>query len=567
MGRLLLMEKKWWTLIVVCAATFMLLLDVTIVIVALPTIQSGMHASFSDLQWVIDAYALTLASVLLAAGSLADRYGRRLLFTTGLIVFTLGSLFCGIALSPIMLILSRCAQGIGGAILFATSLALLAQSFHGKERGMAFGIWGAVTGVAAGLGPVLGGLIVTGISWRGIFLVNLPVGVAAIAVTRWQVQESKTPHAGRPDWAGFVTLTAGLVSFVYALIRAGEMSWSDTGVVCCLAFAGVFFTSFVVLERRAVQPLFDLALFRIPTFSGGLVAAFAMNGSLYAMFLYLAIYLQDDLGHSALATGMQLLVISGTSIVASLFAGSFHERVPVRWLIGPGLLLVGVGLLLNSGLNGSSTWTHLIPGFIVAGIGSGIVNPPLASTAVGVVSPQRSGMASGVNTTFRQIGIATGTAVYGTLFASALRQKLGQALASTPSLERHLSGVVTAVQEGNVAGAINAVPGPLRAPLAAAVHASFASALNVLLVVSAALALVGAAGSGALIRRRDFVVSQQQTTPVPTARKDSPALISDIDSITLEGADWWRSHQQYGSADVPQSFDPEHLHQSFERGE
>jgi EmrB/QacA subfamily drug resistance transporter len=516
------MEKKWWTLIVVCAATFMLLLDVTIVIVALPTIQSGLHASFSDLQWVIDAYALTLASVLLAAGSLADRYGRRLLFAIGLVIFTLGSLLCGIAESPIMLILSRSAQGIGGAILFATSLALLAQSFHGKERGMAFGVWGAITGVAAGLGPVLGGLIVTGISWRGIFLVNLPVGVVALVVTLWKVDESKTPHAGRPDWAGFVTLTAGLISFVYGLIRAGEIAWSDGGVIICLTFAGLFFIAFVALERRAEHPLFDLSLFRIPTFSGGLLAAFAMNGSLYAMFLYLALYLQDDLGHSALATGMQLLLISGTSIISSMFAGAFHERLPVRWLIGPGLLLTGMGLLLMAGLNGSSSWTHLIPGFIVAGVGSGIVNPPLASTAVGVVTPQRSGMASGVNTTFRQIGIATGTAVYGSLFASALRHKLGNDLASTPSLERHLSGVVTAVQQGDVARAIYAVPGSLRTPLVVAVHASFASALDVLLVVSGVLALVGAAGSGLLIRRRDFVVSFPPTSPVPAEPPGSP---------------------------------------------
>src|ERR1700678_3202616 len=196
--KLEIMEKKWWTLVVVCAATFMLLLDITIVTVALPSIQTGLHASFSDLQWVIDAYALTLASVLLAAGSLADRYGRRLLFSVGLIVFTLGSLLCGIAQSPIMLILSRSAQGIGGAILFATSLALLAQSFHGRERGIAFAIWGAVTEVAAGLGPVLGGVITTGISWRGIFLVNLPLGVAALIVTRWKVLESETPHASRP---------------------------------------------------------------------------------------------------------------------------------------------------------------------------------------------------------------------------------------------------------------------------------------------------------------------------------------------------------------------------------
>ncbi len=517
--KLQVMEKKWWTLVVVCAATFMLLLDITIVIVALPTIQSELHASFSEVQWVIDAYALTLASVLLTAGSLADRYGRRLLFTIGLVVFTLGSLLCGIAQSPIMLIVSRSAQGIGGAILFATSLALLAQSFHGKERGMAFGIWGAVTGVSAGLGPVLGGVITTGISWRGIFLVNLPVGVAALVVTRWQVDESKTPHASRPDWAGFATLTAGLVSLVYGLIRAGEIAWSDTGVAICLALAVVFFVAFVAVELRADHPLFDLSLFRIPTFSGGLVAAFAMNGSLYAMFLYLVLYLQDDLGYSALATGVRLLLISGISIVASMFAGVFSERMPVRWLIGPGLLLVGVGLLLMTGLDGSSSWTHLIPGFIVAGVGSGIVNPPLASTAVGVVAPQRSGMASGVNTTFRQIGIATGIAVYGSLFASSLHQKLGQALASTPSLERHLPGVVTAIQQGNAAQAINAVPAPLRAPLDAAIHASFASALDVLLVVSAVLALAGAACSIVLIRRRDFVGSHDQPTPAPTDKE------------------------------------------------
>ncbi len=384
-GQAVAMEKKWWTLIVVCAATFMLLLDVTIVIVALPTIQSGLHASFSDVQWVVDAYALTLASVLLTAGSLADRYGRRFLFTIGLIVFTLGSLLCGVAQSPAMLILSRSAQGIGGAILFATSLALLAQTFSGRERGVAFGVWGAVTGVAVGLGPVLGGVLTTGIGWRSIFLVNLPVGVAALVITRLKVGESKTPNAARPDWAGFATLTAGLVSLVYGLIRAGEIAWSDTGVIICLALAVVFLGSFAVVERRADHPLFDLSLFRIPSFSGGLAAAFAMNGSLYAMLLYLVLYLQDDLGYSALGTGLRLLIMSGVTLVTATIAGRLSSRVPVRWLIGPGLLLVGIALLLMTGLNGASSWTHLIPGFIVAGAGSGMVNPPLASTAVGVV--------------------------------------------------------------------------------------------------------------------------------------------------------------------------------------
>src|ERR1700727_3065474 len=229
------MEKKWWTLLAVCVGTFMLLLDVTIVVVALPDIQRALHAGFSDVQWVVDAYALALASFLLTTGVLADRYGRRLLFSIGLIVFTAGSLLCGLAQNPLMLILSRSAQGIGGAILFSTSLALLAQSFHGKERGVAFGGWGAITGVAVGLGPVLGGVITTGISWRGIFLVSLPIGVAALAVTRWQVDESKTPNAARPDWLGFATLTAGLVSLVYGLFPAGAVARGDTGGVIRLS--------------------------------------------------------------------------------------------------------------------------------------------------------------------------------------------------------------------------------------------------------------------------------------------------------------------------------------------
>ena len=298
---------------------------------------------------------------------------------------------------------------------------------------------------------------------------------------------------------------------------------SNPGVALCLALAAVFFVAFVAVERRADHPLFDLSLFRIPTFSGGLAAAFALNGSLYAMFLYLVLYLQDDLGYSAVATGSALLLISGTAIFSSIFAGVFSDRIPVRWLIGPGLLLTGVGLLVMTGLDGSSSWTHLIPGFIVAGIGSGIVNPPLASTAVGVVAPQQSGMASGVNTTFREIGIATGIAVYGSVFASSLRQNLGHALAGIPSLDRHLPGVVTAIQQGNAAQAISAVPPASRAPLVAAIHASFASALDVLLVVSAVLALVGAVCSCVLIRRRDFVVSHHQQTPAPTEPLGSSA--------------------------------------------
>src|ERR1700728_5017938 len=375
LGKELPVDKKWWTLIAVCAGIFMLLLDVTIVIVAQPSIQTGLHASFSDVQWTLDAYALTLASLLLTSGSLADRYGRKLLFTIGLAIFTVGSLLCGVAVNPLMLILSRSGQGIGGAIMMATSLALLGHSFRGRERGVAFGIWGAVVGISTALGPVLGGVITTEWDWRGIFLVNVPVGVFAVVVTVLRVEESRSPHPTPPDWAGFVLFTAALVSLIYALIRAGENSWSDAGVIACLAAGVVLLVAFGVTESRIAHPMFDLSLLRVPTFSGGAIAAFAMNGSLYAMLLYFVIYLQDVLGYSALGAGLRIAVLSVAQLVTSVIAGRLSERVPTRWLIGPGLLLVGVGLLVMTGLRADSNWTHLIPGFIVAGLGSCLVEP------------------------------------------------------------------------------------------------------------------------------------------------------------------------------------------------
>jgi predicted MFS family arabinose efflux permease len=279
----------------------------------------------------------------------------------------------------------------------------------------------------------------------------------------------------------------------------------------------VLLAAFGVVERRGDHPMFDLSLFRTPTFSGGLIAAFCMNGSLFAMFVYLVLYLQDDLGYSALATGVRFLLITGASLVAATAAGRLSSHMPVRWLIGPGLALVGVGLLLMSTLDGTSSWTHLIPGFIVAGIGSGMVNPPLASTAVGVVEPSRSGMASGVNTTFRQIGIAVGIAVYGSIFTSSLRHNLTHALSGVPGLSGRGPQIANSLQQGKIAGVFAVVPPDTRVQLSYAIHSSFAGTLQALLIVSGVLALVGAACSTALIRSRDFVVSHpepQRAEPV-----------------------------------------------------
>ena len=520
------MDKKWWTLIAVCAGTFMLLLDVTIVIVAQPAIQSSLHASFSDVQWVLDAYALTLASLLLTSGVLADRYGRKRLFIIGLVIFTLGSLLCGLAQDPLMLIVSRSGQGVGGAIMFATSLALLGNSFRGRDRGVAFGVWGAITGVSTALGPVLGGVITTNWSWRGIFLVNIPIGVLAVALTVWRVEESKSPRPTPPDWIGFALLTTGLVSLVYGLIRAGEINWSDTGVIACLAIGAGALAAFIVAERRVAHPMFDLSLLRTPTFAGGSIAAFCMNGSLYAVLLWLVIYLQDVLGFSAQDAGLRLAIISGAQFVTATIAGRLSERVPARWLIGPGLVLVGIGLIIMAGLTGGSDWTHLIPGFIVSGAGAGMVNPPLASTAIGVVPPQKAGMASGVNATFRQVGIAAGIAALGAIFNASLQHNLDRAAAVASSAPR----IVTLVRQGQVGQLLASLPPARRGEVAEAIRGAFAAGLNDLFYVTAALALTGAGCALLLIRSKDFVSRAEPSAAPAGAAPASADAVSQVRS-------------------------------------
>ncbi|MHB1533033.1 MAG: MFS transporter [Acidimicrobiales bacterium] len=504
------MEKKWWTLVAVCLGTFMLLLDITIVNVALPAIQHSLRASFADLQWVVDAYALTLAALLLTAGSLADLFGRRRLFSIGLVVFSLGSLLCGLAPSPEMLILSRSAQGIGGAIMFSTSLALLAQAFQGRERGTAFGIWGSITGVAVAIGPVLGGVITSALSWRWIFLVNVPIGAFAVALTLLRVEESRERSARRPDWAGFVVFTASLSALVYGLIRSSERSWSDPVVIACLAGAAVAFGLFLLVERSGEHPMFDLALFRNPTFDGGSVAAFGLSASLFALLLYVVLYLQDGRGFSALGTGLRLLVLSGAIMVAATAAGRLSSRVPVRLLIGPGLLLVGIGLALMSRLGSTSSWTELIPGFIVAGIGTGLVNPPLASTAVGVVEPHRAGMASGINSTFRQVGIATGVAALGSIFDGQLNSHLAASLRTQlPQLAPHAAAIAGQLRSGGSPGTLAGVPPADRARLAALALGAFVHSLDLILIIGAVVAGLSGIAALALIRSRDFARGSQ----------------------------------------------------------
>jgi EmrB/QacA subfamily drug resistance transporter len=458
--------ESWWTLGVVCVATFMLLLDVTIVNVALPSIQKALQASFSDLQWVIDAYALTLAALLLTAGSIADLVGRRLVFLVGLGVFSAASLSSGLSSTPLALNLSRAAQGVGGAMMFATSLALIAQAFHGRARGTAFGIWGATTGAAVAVGPLAGGVLTEWAGWEWIFFVNVPIGIGAIFVTLRRVAESKDPRGAGIDWLGVVAFSGALFLLIYGLIRGNADGWSSALILTCLIGAGVLLLAFLAIESRVQDPMFDLRLFRKPAFCGASIAAFGLSGSQFAMFLFLTLYLQNQLGYSPLGTGLRFLPVSLLAFLVAPIAGKLSAQVPTRYLIGGGLLFASAGLALMHGLSVSSDWTALLAGFIVSGIGIGLTNPPLASTAIGVAPRERSGMASGINTTFRQVGTATGIAAYGAIFQSHLSSEIAKG-ASQP--------------------------------------AAFVSGLNELFVIAAIVALASAVLAGVLIRPRDFV--------------------------------------------------------------
>src|SRR5262245_2741273 len=291
------MERKWWTLIAVTVATFMLLLDITVVNVALPSVRADLGASLSDLQWVVDAYALTLAALVLTAGSLADRLGRRRLFVVGLGIFSVASLLCALSPDPTFLNLSRALQGVGGAVMFAVSLALLAQEFPaGRERGTAMGIYGATIGVAVAVGPLVGGALTDSIGWQSIFYLNVPIGLGAIAVTYLKLRESRDPNATRIDWPGVATFSGALFLLVLALVRGNDEGWGSTLIVSLFAGSAALLAAFIAIERRVSEPMLPLGLFRRASFTGVQLAAFAVSASAFALFLYLTLYLQNYLG-------------------------------------------------------------------------------------------------------------------------------------------------------------------------------------------------------------------------------------------------------------------------------
>ena len=501
------MERKWWTLVLISIATFMLLLDITVVNVALPDIQRDLDASLSSLQWVVDAYSLMLAAFLLTAGSLGDRLGRRRVFSLGFALFTFASFLCGIAGDPTLLNLARGLQGIGGAAMFATSLALIGQEFHGRDRATAFGVWGATVGGAVAIGPLVGGLITEHFGWEWIFFVNIPIGVVAILLTEARLANVAAQDPQRIDLPGLLTFSTGLFLLIFGLIRGNAEGWGSLPIVASLVGSAALLLAFVAIEARSAHPMLELSLFRKPAFNGVSAVAFGLSAGMFAMFLYLTIYMQGVLGYSPLETGLHFLPLTVLSFIAAPIAGKLSHRVPIRVLVGLGLGLVGVGLALMRGLGPDSEISDLLPGFLIAGLGIGITNPGIGQAAIAVVPAAKSGMGSGINTTFRQVGIATGVASLGAVFQSQVDSKLASLLPNAPS------GLAEAVSSGGSRAAAGAAPPGQRVEVVHAAKLAFVSGLNEILLIGAIVAFIGAALGFALVRTSDFVTAPAETEP------------------------------------------------------
>ncbi|MGA4544699.1 MFS transporter [Uniformispora flossi] len=433
--------RKWGPLIAVSLGAFMLLIDTTIVIVALPEIGRDNGSSYADLQWVMDGYALALAALLLGAGALADIVGRKRVYLVGLVLFTAASLLCGLAPGTATLVGARVLQGVGGAAMLATAIALLGDAYQGRDRGIAFGVWGAVSGASAALGPILGGLLTEHVGWRAIFLVNLPAGAVTLFLAGRMLRESYGKRDARVDVPGAAAFTVAAGAATYALIRAGGHGWSDRGVWAAVAASALAVVAFCVVESRSAAPMLDLRLLANRSFTGILVGGMAMQFAAFGWVALGSVWLQGVLDHGAVQAGLMLSPLAVVAFVVSALSGRLLHGVSPRWIIGGGLLFIGAGVLLLSRVDAGSDWTALVPGLLVTGIGVGLGAPSLAGAVLGTVPPAQAGMAGGAVNTFRQLGFAFGVAVTGVLFRDKAESMLdGAGLAHPGAAAEALAG-------------------------------------------------------------------------------------------------------------------------------
>jgi EmrB/QacA subfamily drug resistance transporter len=449
-------QHKWLALALLATVQFMVVLDIAIVNVALPSIQVDLGFSQENLQWVISAYALLFGGFLLLGGRAADLLGRRRLFVAGLVVFTAASLLSGLAWSDEVLILTRALQGFGAAIITPAALSILMTTFsEGRERNAALGVWGAVGAFGAVAGVLLGGVLTDWLSWEWIFYINVPVGLAALALTPLLLMESRDAHVKSFDVPGAVLVTGGLTTLVYAITQANDYGWSSVETIGLFAAAGVLLAGFIGWESRAPEPLMPFSIFRIRTVSAANIAGLILGTVTFSMFLMLTLYMQQVLAYSPMKTGVAYLAVAGTAIVWSTVAAQLVNRVGVKPTIAAGMTLLAVGLAYFTQVSvGGSYATDLLPGFLIIAAGLGFSFVPISIAALAGVQPSEAGLASGLFNTSQQIGGALGIAALSTIATTTTSDGVA---AGTPAPQALTDGFEAAFIWGGVIAAVGII--------------------------------------------------------------------------------------------------------------
>ena len=477
-------NRRWWTLGAMCFALFMIMLDNTVVNVALPSIQKDLGATLSGLEWTVNAYTLTFAVLLVTGGRLGDIFGRRRMFLLGVVVFAVSSAAIGLAPDEGWLVAGRAIQGVGAAFMMPATLSIITNAFPPEERGKAIGTWAGVSALALAIGPVVGGALAEYVSWRAIFFLNLPVAVGAVVVTLFATKESRdetTRH--RVDIPGIAALSVALTALVLALVEGNAWGWGSPEIIALFALSAGSFVAFALLEPRVREPMVDFRFFRSKTFLGANVVAFIVTFSMLATFFFIALYMQNILGYSAVEAGVRFLPSTLMIVLIAPLAGRLTDRVGARPLMVAGLSLATLSLLLQTRIDVDTGYELLLPAFILLGIGMALVMSPMSTAAMNAVTPDKAGVASGILSMSRMVGGTFGVAAIGALFQHLARNELENDLGGT--------GVSAATRDRIVENLGSGSDGGLGPQAAEAAHHAFIHALSTGMWLAAGVSLVG----------------------------------------------------------------------------
>jgi EmrB/QacA subfamily drug resistance transporter len=529
-------NAKWWTLAAMCFALFMIMLDNTVMNVALPSIQSDLHASISSLEWVVNGYSLSFAVLLATGGRLGDILGRRRMFMTGVVLFAISSATAGLAPSTGALVASRVTQGVGASLMMPATLSIITNAFPPAERGRAIGTWAGVSALALALGPLLGGFLTEHVSWRAIFYLNIPVAAAAIMATLFAVRESRDETVGREiDWAGTAVLTVGLTAGVLALIEGNSWGWGSPRIIGLVAIAIVVLAAFVKLEGRVRAPIVQFEFLRNRNFVGALIVAFVISFSMLGMFFFMALYIQNILGYSPLEAGVRFLPTTLVIMVVAPIAGRLTDRIGPRPPIIAGLSLVAVSLFLQAQISDTSGYGSLLVPFILMGFGIAMTMSPMSTAAMNAVHVTKSGLASGLLSMSRMVGGTFGVAVLGAIFQANSETSLKAGLSGSGIDPAQIDSIAEQLGSGGLNQTIDRLPPDVAQQAAGAAHDAFISGLTTSIGISAAVAAAGAVLAYFLIAGKP---GSSETVPAESSQDGPREAPEDrVPSLAGVGAD------------------------------